>query len=188
MNAKHHFLLITIVLLLAALACNAGQQPPALPTQLPADLPPEPDPNATFEDEWKKALADALTSGSFTLTITEAQLTELINRKVSENPQANLSNLQVFLRDGEIQLQGISDSGAGSATLQINIRVSVSSDGKLQAEVTSAQLGPFPVPESLLTGISQTMNDSLNEQNADKVQIESIVIENGTMSLTGTLK
>ncbi|GAB4578693.1 MAG: hypothetical protein Fur0022_14290 [Anaerolineales bacterium] len=195
-NNKFQILTFLITLFLSALACQAGANPPTLPEmQVPTALPAVPtfDPNLTnkFEEEWQKSIVEAVTTGSFTVTITEGQFSEFINRKNAENPNSALSNIQIFLRDGQIQLYSTAESDSGSTTLQITATVALSAEGKLQVTVTSAQLGIFPVPESILSSISQSINDALNGQGttgAENIQLESVVITDGYMTITGTIK
>lgn len=197
MKYKTQFRTILLVLVLAAIACQVGTRPPALPTelpQIPTALPPLPtlDPNLSdkFEDEWQKAIVEAVTTGNFSVTITEGQLTELINRKNAEDPNATLSNIQVFLRNGQIQIYSNAATEAGSTTLQITATVAVTEAG-IQLNVISAQLGIFPIPESLLSSISESINSALNGQDtagAENIQIQSIEIAEGYMTITGTLK
>jgi hypothetical protein len=134
---------------------------------------------------------EALASGNFSVTITEGQLTEFVNRKNAENPDSPISNIQVFLRDGQIQLYSAAENDSGSATLQITASVSVTAEGQLQAEIISAQLGPFPVPEAMLEGFSSTINEALTGQGAqgsEKLQIETILITDGYMTISGKIK
>lgn len=198
MKHKTHLFTLIFMLLLSALACQAGANSPTLPTglpQVPTGLPAIPtfDPSLTakFEEEWQKSIVEAVATGNFSVTITEGQFSEFINRKNAENPNAALSNIQIFLRDGQIQLYSTADSEAGSTTLQITASVAVSAEGKLQVNVISAQLGIFPVPESILSSISQSINDALNGQGttgAENIQLQSVVITDGYMTITGTIK
>jgi hypothetical protein len=191
MKNKKTFLSIFLVLIFAALACNAGINPPAIPTGLPSIPTLDPNLSDKFEEEWQKSLVEALATGNFEVTITEGQLTEFVNRKNSENPNSALSNIQVFLRDGQIQLYSAAENETGSATLQITASVSVNADGKLQADVISAQLGPFPVPEQMLEGLSNTLNDALSGQGTEAsgtLQIETVEISDGFMTISGKIK
>jgi len=197
MKQKNHFLTILLALVFAMLACNLGSTP-ALPTALPplpSAIPQIPtfDPNIieTLENEWLKAIAEAVVTGNFSVTITEGQLTDFINRKNAENPNSTVSAIQVFLRDGQIQFLGNAESEAGSATLEVLITVSVTAEGKVQFDVTTAKIGPFPVPESMLDSISQSVNEALSSpdaQFADKIFVESVEIRDGFMTIMGTMK
>jgi len=191
MKRRISFFFILFILVLAALACNAGNNPPALPTSLPAIPTLDPNLSDKFEDEWQKSLAEAIATGNFTVTITEGQLTEFINRKNDENQNSTLSDIQVFLRDGQIQIYSTAANDSGSTTLEIVATVGVSPEGVLQIDVVSAKLGPFPVPDPMLEGISQSINDALNGQGttgSDKIQIESIVIADGFMTISGKIQ
>lgn len=175
------------------LACQAGATPtlPPVPTGLPALPTLDPTIVDKFEDEWQKSIVEAITTGNFTVTITEGQLSEFFNRKNAENPNSALSNIQIFLRDGQIQFYSTAESDAGNTTLQITSTVGLSEDGKLQVTVTSAQLGIFPVPEAILTSVSQSLTEALNGQGAagaDKIQLQSVIIQDGYMTITGTIK
>lgn len=195
---KKRILLFTLLftLILAALACQAGT--PSFPTslpQLPTALPPiptlDPDLSDRFEEEWQKSVVEALTSGNFSVTITEGQFSDFINRKNAENPNATLSNIQVFLRDGQVQLYATTESDPNSTSVQITATVAVTEAGKLQFTVVSAQLGSFPIPDSILNSISESINNALNGQDTpgtENIHITSIVIAEGYMTITGTLK
>ena len=188
MNHKKIFLPILLILILAVLACNAGVSTPSIPTGLPPIPTLDPDLSDKFEDEWQKSLVEAIATGNFSVTITEGQITDFINRKNAENPDASISNVHVFLRDEQIQIIGQTETDAGAnTTLQIVASVVVL-EGKLQVNVISAQLGPLPVPTQLLDSISISINDALNGQNvegSEKLQLESIVITDGFMTITG---
>ena len=191
MKHKKHFLSIFFLLALAALACNAGVNTPALPTGLPTIPTLDPNLSDKFEEEWQKSLVEAAATGDFSVTITEGQFTDFLNRKNAENSNSTLSNIQVFLRDGQIQIYSAAESDAGSTTLQISATLSLTAEGKLQLNVTSAQLGIFPVPESILESVSQSINDALTGQGttgSENIQLQSIVIADGFMTITGTIK
>jgi hypothetical protein len=191
MKHKKHFLTILLMFILSMLACQAGSNPPALPTGLPAIPTLDPNLSDKFEVEWQKALVEAAATGNFTVTITEGQFTEFINRKNAENSSSTLSDIQVFLRDGQIQVFSVAENDSGSTTLQIVATLSVTAEGKLQFDVISAQLGPFPVPESVLDSLSQSINNALTGQGitgSENIQLQSIVIADGFMTITGTIK
>ncbi len=190
MQYKNYIFTIFLVLVLAALACASGV-PSALPTGLPSIPTLDPDLSDNFEEQWQKSIVEAVTTGNFSVTITEGQFTDFLNRKTAENPESALSNIQVFLRDGQIQIYSVTDTNSGSTTLQIIGTLSVTAEGKLQISVISAQLGNFPVPDSILTSVSKSINDALSGQGttgSDQIQFQSIVIAEGYLTISGTLK
>lgn len=191
MKYKKHFLTIFLMLILAALACEAGANPPTLPTGLPSIPTLDPNLSDNFEEQWQKSIVEAVATGNFSVTITEGQLTDFLNRKNAENPDSALSNIQVFLRDGQIQIYSVTAGDTNSTSLQIIGTMSVTAEGKLQITIISAQLGNFPVPDSLLSSVSQSINDALSGQGttgADQLQLQSVVIAEGYLTITGTLK
>jgi hypothetical protein len=69
--------------------------------------------------------------------------------------------------------------------------VSVDSQGKPQYEVVSADLGPLPLPQSILDQLSAELDKALENQfNPDQhdMVIEKITIANGTMTIIGHRK
>ena len=189
MKRQFHALTCFLVLVLATLACGSGTRPVSAPTALPSVPTFDPNTTETFENQWVKAITEAVATGQFSFTVTEGQFTDFINRKNAENANSKVSGLQVFLRDGQIQLIGQAESDAGSANLEVFISVNITSESKVQFTVTSAKLGPFPVPQNILDNISTSINDALTRQdNADKVAIESIEIRDGFMTISGKIK
>lgn len=195
---KKQTLLFTIlfILILAALACQTGTPTvptalPPLPTALPALPTLDPNLSDQFEEAWQNAIDQASQGGNFSVTITEGQFSDFVNRNNAQNPNASLSNIQLFLRDGQVQLYATTESDPNSTAVQITATVAVTEAGQLQFNVVSAQLGNFPIPDSILTSISDSINNALNGQGtsgAENIHITSIIIAEGYMTITGTLK
>ena len=71
------------------------------------------------------------------------------------------------------------------------MEVSVDAEGQPEIEVVSGSLGPLPLPAEILSGISQIINESLSGQIASAATgftLESIVISEGILTMSGTLK
>lgn len=192
MKQKLHMLTLCFVLLGAILACTSGASTPVVPTGLPSIPTLDPNLSDRFEEAWQKAIVEAVATSHFSVTITEGQITDFINRKNAENQSAAVSDIQVFLRDGQIQVIGQTENNSGNATtLQLVATVLVAEDGKLQIKITSAQLGNLPIPTQLLDSLTKSINDALNGQSTtgtERLQIESIVIAEGYMTITGKIK
>jgi uncharacterized protein YpmS len=137
------------------------------------------------------ALDDALQGGDIEFAITEAQLTSLLAFELAERAGDQISDLQVFLRDGQIQLYGDVDTQGISAQVRIFVAVSVDPVGRPVLEVVSSSIGPFPVPGELISEVEVIMNEAFQEKIeslAPNMHIESIVIEDGTMTIIGRSK
>ncbi len=181
-----HFVWFT-VLVLGVLACGGiGRSIPATQTPTPAS----PESADTLAEEWQQALQVSKESGEFTLTVTEGQLTAFVATKLAEQPKPALSDPQVFLRDGQVQIIGkVTDSGI-TATAKLVLEVSLSAEGLPQFELVSAEIGPFPIPEEMLKNISRSLNDAITGEGLQtaNIQIESIEISDGFMTITGKRK
>ena len=183
---KYLLLIAFTVLITAALACNLpgalrrgqNQLEPIAVTTEEADQ---------LEDNLEE-VADAYDSGKpFTLTVTEAQATSLVTLKLQSIGETRLQNLQIYLRDGKIQVFG--DALYEGMTLPINVAARVSaSHGNLDLEISEAKVGFFDIPESMLDQFQSQLDQIILEQlspDASDVVIEDISIANGVMTITG---
>ena len=173
-------------LLLAALACG-GPLAVGGPT-------PEYDP-IVVSTESAESLTDKFESlnaatGEVTVSITESELTSFIAGKLAAQPEATLSNPQVYLRDGKIKMYVTVTTSSFTANALIVLNAAVV-DGQLTATIESADFGPVPVPNDLLASLSSTINDNLlslaNKLPAD-VRLKSTSIADGNLTLTADVK
>src|SRR5512147_151176 len=94
-------------LLFASLACNfGGFAPPAAPTAAPTPIPVSTQAVQSLELTAQAAAKQAQTSGKVTLTMDEAQLTSLVALELQKQSNPEISEPQVLLRDGQVQLLG----------------------------------------------------------------------------------
>jgi len=178
-------LLIIFVLALLSLACNYSLRGPKTPeptipvtTQAVEDL----------EENVKNAADEAAKTGRINLTITEYQMTSLLAQQLEQAGIDFLTNPQVTLRDGQIQLTGDVNQESLSAKVTVILAVSVDAAGRPVLDVVSANIGPLPVPEDLISEIQTRLNEAFMGQIrslAPNLFIESIVIEGGNMTITG---
>jgi uncharacterized protein YpmS len=185
---KHKVIpLIIFILLLSSLACNLNFGRRVTPEPL---IPVTTEAVEELEESVEGAYQDVQTSGEIQLVITEAQLTSLITFELQKraSDELTIENPQIYLREGEIQLSGSVKRQGLSATVKVTVEVSISEDGKPMFEVVSASLGPLPVPRELLSEVEVVINKAFQEQielKAPGLVVESILIENGTMTIIG---
>lgn len=144
-----------------------------------------------LQESAQEAVEGAIQSGDIEFVITEAQLTSLLTFELAERVGDQISNLQVLLRDGQIQLFGDVDTQGISATVRVVVSVRVDPIGRPVLKVVSSSIGPFPVPGELVSEVEMLMNKAFQEKiesMAPNMHIESIVIENGTMTIIGRSK
>jgi uncharacterized protein YpmS len=122
------------------------------------------------------------------IVLDEEQLTSIIVKELQTQQDQPIEDPQILLRDGQVQVLGNVKQGALTLPLQMLISVSVNNQGKPQYRVTSANVGPLPLPQSTLDDLS-TQLDSVLTQNlgseVDNVYIENITIADGLMTVTG---
>jgi hypothetical protein len=186
---KPQIVTVTALALLigGALACGSGPLAVGGPT-------PE-YPTVAVSTESAGSLVDKLSAlnaaaGEVTVSITEAELTSFMADKLTSTPDATFSDPQVFLRDGKIKLYTVVTTSSFTANALIVLNTPVV-DGNVTAAIEKADFGPIPVPTGLLDSLTQTVNDNLlsliNKLPAG-VQLKSIAIADGVMTLTANVK
>ena len=185
----HYFptLVVLASLTAAALACDinlGGPTPPASP------IPVSTEAAGQLEGIWKSAVENSK-NGEVSATITEEQLTSFVAFKLAEQEDPLLRGVQVYLRDGQIQLFGTATVRSVSAPALITLVAAVTPDGRVQVTMAEADLGPVPVPASVLENLSQAINEGISGQLGSQVtglRISSVTIADGQMALTGTVQ
>jgi uncharacterized protein YpmS len=139
----------------------------------------------------EQALALGAATGQVTFTITEPQLTSYLAMKLQQQTDPFLTNPQVYLQDGQIQIYGTAVQGYFQATAAIILTAGVDDTGQLVIELTSADFGPLPVPEGLLDAITAMVEEAFTGAVgpvATGIRLTSITVANGVMTVTGQIK
>ena len=123
--------------------------------------------------------------------MTEIQMTSFLYQKLQEQPDPFITNPQVYLRDGQIQIYGTAESGYFYATVTIILTAAPDENGQLTIELVDANFGPLPAPEGLKEAITAVVSEAYTGSLgpvATGFRIESITIEDGLITLTGRIK
>ena len=196
---RFRFLLIVAAsLLLTGLACNYSGRLAQAPTQT------NPPPVATEKIETPKIestqVPQILQNIQLTPTpetqenkpvkvvLDEEQLTSIVVKELQTQQDQPIEDPQILLRDGQVQVLGNVKQGALTLPLKMLISVSVNNQGKPQYRVTSANVGPFPLPQNTLDDLSTQLDSALTQNlgsEVDNVYIENITIADGLMTVTG---
>jgi hypothetical protein len=102
-----------------------------------------------------------------------------------------ITDPQVYLRDGQMQIYGKTQQGMFAANIGIIVQVGVDAEGKPLIEIVSADFGPFPAPEGLRNAITAMVEEAYTGSLgpvATGLRIESISIAGGVMSITGRIR
>ena len=180
--------LASIILAAAAMACrmNVGG-----PTPAGQPIPVSTDAAGSLQQQFEQALQGTGDGGQLTLTINETQLTSLLASKLSSLPDPFITNPQVYLRDGQIQIFGKAARGYFEANVGIVLTATIDSNGQPLVEITSADFGPIPVPEDMTSAISAMVQEAYAGALgplATGFKLDSIVIAEGLMLLTGRMQ
>jgi len=157
---------------------------------------PEPSPVSTdvvqgLQKNFEQALKDAQTSGQIFLVITESQLSSIIAYQVQSLEESKISDVQISLRNDRIYMYFNLHQSGMTAPGEIIVSVKIDTAGKVKAEIESAKIGPLPLPAELKSMISAEIDSTLSDQihtNQGDIFIDSLVIENGQISISGHLR
>ena len=179
---------LAISLSLALLACQIDVGGPAAPGEPIAAS----DQSASEVAQiWQGALTAALRTGQLTVLFDEQQLTSYFAARAGAREESFLQEPQVYLRDGLIQIHGVTRQGALQASVLITVAPRLDPEGGLTFELTSADFGPLPVPDAVRASISTILTEALTTplgSLAPGVRITSVAIADGQMALVGELR
>jgi hypothetical protein len=195
MKNKYASPIFLITLLLTSLACTIFVGGPDYSDLAP--IPSSPADADALKEQIRQAFEAGITTGTVSFTITEAQITSVLAQRLQSDPNLQnekkplISDPQVYLRDGQMKIYGKTQQGLFTANIGIIVNIGVDELGKPKIEITSADFGPFPVPdgikEAMTAMISEAYTGSLGPV-ATGLRIESIVIANGNMTIAGRIK
>ena len=187
------FLLFT--LLLTSLACNMNVGGPDY-SNLPT-VPVSTEYAQSIQDEVQRAFQEGAQTGEITVNLTEQQITSYLaerlqnDPKLQQNGQPMITEPQVYLRDGQMQVYGKTKQGFLTANIGIVVDVGVDENGQPKIDIASADFGPLPAPEGLRDSVAAMIREaymgSLGPV-ATGLRIENITIADGIMTVTGRIK
>src|SRR5215208_4348021 len=192
------FPLFLLTLVLTSLACTVFVGGPDY-----SSLPPIPvsaEAAASIQDEVKRAVEAAAQTGTgvITVNLTEPQITSFLAARLQSDPSLQQSDKkplitdpQVYLRDGQMQIYGKTQRGLFTANIGIIVQVGVDAEGQPLIEITSADFGPLPAPEGLKDAITAMVKEAYTGSLgpvATGLRIETISIANGVMTITGRVR
>lgn len=188
MDTQRRLLLSVLAVALTVLACTIFVGGPPHPAER---IPVSTAAMTQLHESIATAMISGAESGEITLVVSEEQLTSFLLSYLQSQSQPFITDPQVYLRDGQMQIYGVVQRGYLKATAYIVLTPKIDSDGILHLELTSADFGPFPIPEGLreaLTAIvSEAYTGALGPV-ATGFRLTSVVIANGYALLTGRIR
>jgi len=190
------FPLFLLSLALMSLACTVFVGGPDY-----SSLPPIPVSTEAIESiqaELQRAIEAGAQTGVITINLTEPQITSYLAARLQTDPSLQqtdkkplITEPQVYLRDGQMQIYGKTQQGMFAANIGIIVSMGVDANGQPQIEVVSADFGPFPAPEGLKDAITAMVKEAYTGSLgpvATGLRIESVTTANGIMTLTGRIR
>ncbi len=194
-QTKYALPFFLLTLLLTSLACTVFVGGPDY-SSLPA-VPVSTDALQSMQDEVKRAFEEGAQSGTITLNFTEEQITSYVaarlqnDTSLQQNNQPLITDPQVYLRDGQMQIYGKTKQGMFTANIGIIINVGVDENGQPKIDIASADFGPLPAPKGLANAVAAMVREAYTGSLgpvATGLRIETITIANGIMTISGRVR
>lgn len=187
--------LFLVTLVLASLACTVFVGGPDYSDRAPIAVSNEA--AESLKEEIERAFEAGVTSGEVTINITETQITSVLALRLQTDPNMQqdqkplITDPQVYLRDGQMQIFGKTRQGMFAANIGVIVSVGVDENGKPKIEIVSADFGPLPAPEGINNAISAMIQEAYTGSvgpAATGFRIQNITIANGLMTITGRIR
>lgn len=182
------YLAILASLMLAALACNLGaSRTEATPTALPAS----PDSPGDLGQSVEATLEGMPSGAQVELEISEQELTALVAEEMESQDENPIQDPEVQLREGQIRFLATVERQGFGLPAEVVMSVQPDERGRPDFDVLSATIGPLPVPGSVTSELESGLNETFAaeiESRAPNTHIESIVISEGVMTITGRIQ
>jgi hypothetical protein len=123
-----------------------------------------------------------------TVTLTEQEVTSWLVMEMKDSPDLPLREVQVYLRDGTIQIWGIVEGSADSTSALVTGTITVDTSGVPSFDLESLQIGQQIIPDVLLTQAETWLNQMLYEQintQMSGLQVMNVNISNGLLTVSG---
>lgn len=188
LNKKFAILPTISALLLSSLACSINLGGPIYPD---APIPVSTEAVISLQEQLKSITDSGMQGSTVSITLNESQITSFLASKLQSHPNPLFTDPQVYLRDSQMQIYGRAHQGYFVANVGINVSVNVDENGLPMIDITSADFGPFPVPEGLKDTITAILTEAFTGTLgpiATGFRLESITITDGIMTVTGRIK
>jgi len=183
-SARKSSFIVSLVMALILISCqiSAGGPTPPRPVSASTQTVTE------LNEMLNHVLNNPDPSGSITITLTENQLTSLLEQQLSQQAKPLLQSPQILLQNNQVEIFGVVQTNLIKANARLALQVSADQNGKLTAALTSVNLGSLPVPQSFVENISALINAAMQESISpltSGIRIEGVNIADGLLTITG---
>ncbi len=170
----------------ASLACNLGARNASKPTET---IPVTTEAAGSLQDKVRAAEEQARSSGEMELVLTEAEVTSAVALELQKQQPQPITNVQIYLRDGQVQLSGAYTESGMTLPLTIIARPEVSEGGNFRIILVSAKIGPVAAPDVLTRQFQSLIDDQIatviTSQSGKEFIVTSVDIADGEITIRG---
>ena len=179
---------IIVALILSTLACQFSVGGPEPPGHL---IPTSMDVVNDVTRTWQTAVNAAVVSGNIFILLDEVQLTTFLAKRLEASEKPVLLEPMVYLRQNSIQIFGVYSNGPFLANVLLAITPIINEEGDISFELSTAEFGPIPIPETLKDTISAILTESFTGTFgplATGIRITTLAIDEGEIAIVGELR
>jgi len=181
---KSIFVFMAIALLAGSLACKIGSGTPQKPVET---IPVTTEAAGSLQEKVQAAEEQAGAGGEVELVLTESEITSMVALELQKQPQQVVSDIQIYLRDGQVQIYGAYSDGGVSLPLVIVAKPEIPEDGSFQIVLISAKIGPVAAPDVLRESVQALLDEqiagALSSQSGNQVVVSSVTIADGQITI-----
>jgi hypothetical protein len=129
-------------------------------------------------------------SKSVAFTVTEEQITSYAVLEMAKRPESNISNPQIYLRDGKIDVYAIYTQEYFDINIHLTLQAEIDANNELLVKIETVDLGNIPAPKSLLDTISSLIDETITNSllpASTGFRMETIYIADGMATISGTM-
>jgi len=181
-------ILLLITLTLTSLACNLGGRLLEKPRET---IPVTTEAVEGLMGKVKK-LESLVQSGDVVeLIITETEITSLVVFELMDQSPQPLDNIQIYLRDGQIQVFGTYRESGLSLPLEVVATPIVSAVGVLSISLDTVKIGPVAAPDVLQKQAQSLVDEvvlrAVNDRAGESFIVNNVSISDGQMIINGLI-
>ncbi|MCB9146937.1 MAG: hypothetical protein H6635_16380, partial [Anaerolineales bacterium] len=121
--------------------------------------------------------------------LTEQEITSWLALEMKNSPDLPLSDVQVYLRDGSVQVWGMVAGSENSTSVLLVGELMVNESQQPTLKLESAQIGQQVIPNILIaqieTWLNQALTDAINT-NTPGLKLVSAKVTSGLVTVSGT--
>jgi len=124
-----------------------------------------------------------------TVAITEQQLTSWLVMEMKDSPDLPLNDIQIYLRDGKVQIWGMVNGSENSTSALIVGELTIDDNKLPYFQIESVQIGQQVIPGIFVSQMETWLNQSLSagiEKQAPGLELVSVKVTSGLVTVSGT--